>query len=296
MLFLCHQRYRSNKEQQARARDTRTFRPHSHENPFVMDLFAYSDPRYSAGTVSCQNNWKKHSFLRTTGKQTMDHTENGFATQELDGHQNNIWNDTPYKTRNPHLAGINPGTIVNCRDGDPEDHPVRQPYRPKPRQTPYGDGTAKGNHSLIVAPSRAYLPTPGWRLVDEVPTPSSIYLDTLSVAEDNELDHQLLTLTSITRPETVIYSNQGYNWDPSANKPCSYRTSVDPEACMTTLSGSEDNRGHLAAARQKPPFNGLHQSSPPPRPPKSPLRKAPSTWTVLDVSFLPDLSFRSSIA
>jgi len=289
MLFLCHRRYRTNEKQQVRARNVRT---HPRENPFSVDLFAYSDPRYPAGTVSRKNSWKKYILPRVAEEQVMDHRENGFSTQRLNKHRDDIWDDTPYNTRDTHLAELNLGTVVDCRDGNPEDRLVRRPYKPKPKKTPRGGGTTKRsrNNSLVITPSRAYFPTPGWRRFDEVPPSTPIYLDALAVARDNEPDHQLPTPPSIARPKTAICPNQSHNWGPSANEPCSYMIPAHPEACMTTPPGSEDNRCCLAVAGQKPPFDGLRQSLPPPIPPKSPFRKASSTWTTVDVSFLTSLS------
>jgi hypothetical protein len=300
ILFLCHRQYRVN-EQQARAQNMRILRPHSRENPFAADTFAYSDTRYFAGTVSRRSSWKKRPSLRAMDEKAMDHTENRFSTQGLNGQQNNTGNDTPYKIRNPHLAGINSGAAVDCQDGNLEGLLTRHPYGPNPRQSSYGDGTMKRSHSLVVVPSRIYLPT-HWRRISGVPSPPPICLDTLSAAEDDKADHRLPTPASIARPKPAICSNQSDNWGPSPSKPCSSRISVDPKPCMmTTPPGSEDDCGCLAAARQKPPFDGPSQSLPPPRPPRNPLRKTPSMRTMPDVSFLtclPDLfspSFEHSL-
>ena len=283
MLFLCHRRYRIKKEQHVRALNMRISQPHSRGNPFLVDPFAYTSPRCSIGTVSRQNSLKKQPFLRATDELVMDHTENGFSTQGFNEQQKDIWDDTPDEIKNPHLVEINLGATVGRRDRDPEDHSVRQPYRPKPRQTPHGDGTTGRTRALVIAPSRAYHPSPGWRRIDEIPSPA--YLNTLSVAEDDESDHQLPTPTSITHPKAAICPDRIYSRDASTNKPWPYGISVDPEDCMTTTSCSEDDCDRLAIARQRPPFDGLRQSSPPPRPPKSPLRRAESIRAMPDVSF-----------
>ena len=82
ILFLCHQRYRINKER-ARTRNMRSFQLHSRENTFIVDPFAYSDPYYSAGAVLRQGSWKKHPFFRETDERATDHAERGFSTQGL---------------------------------------------------------------------------------------------------------------------------------------------------------------------------------------------------------------------
>ena len=289
MLFVCHRRYRTNKKQRVRVRNVCT---HPRGNPFSTDLFAYSDPRYPAGTITRQNSWKKCILPRIAEERVMDHTENGFSTQRLSKHRNDTWDDTPHKTRDPHLVGLNLGTVVDCRDGNPEDRLVRQPYKPKPKKTPRGGVTTKRNQNnlLAITPSRAHFPTPGWRRLDEVPTSTPIYLDTLPVAKVNEPDHQLPTPPRIAHPKTAICPNQSHDWGPSANKPCSYMIPALPEACTTIPFGPEDNRCYPAVAGQKPPFDGLRQPLPPSRPLKSPFRGASSTWTTLDVSFLTSLS------
>ena len=251
VLFLCHQRCRINKER-ARTRNMRSFQLHSRENTFIVDPFAYSDPQYSAGAVLRQSDWKKHPFFREAGERATDYAERGFSIQGLNVQWKDVWNDAPYQTESLHLAKIEPGTVANF------------------------DGTTKGNRSLVTTPSRAYLPTRSWRRISEAASSPSMYLDTPSVAEDDELYHQPPTPTSITRPKTAVCPNQSVDWGTSTNKPCSHKSWVDLEARTTTPPGSEDNRGCPAAARQKSPSDELRQPLPPPRPPRNPLRRPPA--------------------
>ena len=285
LLYLCRRRYRSSKERRARARDMRIFNPRSHENQFVVDPFAYSDPHEWNTMVSRQNSWKKNHFLGETDKQTMGHTENESSIQGLNRQRSDVRNDALYGAR-----GLRPA-VTNCRDQDTEGPLVHQRYPPKPQQTPYGNGTTNRNPSLKITPSREYLPLFSWQSISEVPPSPSIYPATLPVAEDDEPDHPLPTPTSIAPPKPAAFPNQGCNWGTSANKPRSYRVPVNHEAYMMAPLDSEDDRGFPAVARQKTPCD--EPRLPPPIPPRSPLRRVLSAQTMLNVSFF---TFPSSLS
>lgn len=283
-LFICRRRHQRKRQQNHWAQNVRTPRPHTGENPLVADSLARSDLRDSASMLERQNSLKKPLVIRTPDEQAMEHTESKLSTQGLDRHRSVVRNDTLHETWSPRLARNNHGIIVNSRNWDSDDPLARQTYCPKPQNLSYGNGTLHKNHSLMITPSRAYLPFPNWRRVSDTPSCSSVHPSTPPTAEE-EPDHQLPTPTSIACLNPAVVPNPSYSWGASAKNTSSYRSSASHETHMMTTPDSEDDRGPPIARRQNLSSDGLRQSFPPSIPPKNPLRKAHSMRTMLNVSF-----------
>ena len=285
MFLLFRRQQRGNEQQKFLARNGRIFQPYLHENPFAVDRFlpdvASSDHHDPVSTVERENSWGKQPFPVETEEEAMENAENAFSILGLNRRQNDVWNDTLYRT----------GTVVDLQNRDSDDRWARQSYQTKRQKTSYGDSTISGNYPLITTPSRAYLPFPSWRRFSETPTSPSIYPASLSATDDDEPDHWLSTPTSIAHPKIAVLPSQSYNWGSSAKKPRSRRVPVNPEAYIMTPFDSEDDRDSSIITQQKAPFEELRLSSPPPIPLKSPLRRAMSMRTMLDVSFLTPLNY-----
>ena len=249
-----------------------------HGSTFTDDPFAYSNPRDSNATTELQHTWEKHSSLSATDEQGMGYVEN-----DLNAHRNEAGENVLYETKNPRLAGVNPGIVINYRNQNP-DNPFsdRQAYQPDPQLSSNARNPTSINRLSPVPPSQAYLPFPNWRRASDTPSSPSMYPSTLPMTEDDESDCRSPTPTNAAIPKATAGPNQSYNWGASANKPNSYRINPGP---YLTPPNSSDGHGPPTTVQQRQSSDDQRQSVPPPIPPRNPLRRALSMRTILNVSF-----------
>lgn len=276
-LFLCRRRRRANRQPRARARDRHISQPSMREISFADDPFACANPRDSTTATERQYRWEGNSSFSATDEQAAGYVEIGSLTSGFTAQRNDVGDNILYETKNPRLAGTNPGIVVNYRN-QPVDDPFsdNQIYQSKLRPTSSSRSSPINNMSTV-APSKAYLPFPNWRPASQTSSAPSIYPATLP--DDNDSDHQPPTPTSITYPKTATGSSQSYNWGASARKPNSYGIPVNFGA-YTTPSDSDEEQGSSTGVQQETPSVGYHQYVPP----RSPLRAAMSMRTLLNVS------------
>jgi len=284
MIFLYHRRNRRARQCQIRKRDMRISQPRMRENPFADDPFAYSNPRDSATTAESRQRWENSSSLNTTDEQAMGYVENTSSAHGFNIQRNDVGENILYETKNPHLAGINSRVVVNYRNPNTDDpFSDRHVCQPKPGPASRGQGHTTIDHLVAVTPSRAYLPFPNWQRVSETPSSPSIYPASLSAEGSDEPD-QLPAPTTIAFSKTPGVPNQSYNWGARAKKLSSHRVPVNPEVYVTQPS-SDDSQSSPTVAQQEPPSDEQRRSVPPPIPPRSPLRRAMSARTILNVGF-----------
>ena len=269
LVYACLRQYRR-KKQQGRALKMQISRPYSDEIPITMDPLPFPDPSESITVVSRQNSWKMHPYAASVvDEHEMEHTENVLSTQGY-----NMWRgDGLYDPANPRSVWVNPGIAATCSDRDIENPFVHKQYQPKAQRIPDGVGTPHTHHPSVIIPSRAYLPFPSWRRIPDTASSPPVYSATLFVGADDEAEHLLPTPRSIARPKAAAFSNQSYNLGVNANESRSHRTFVKPDTYAITPSNTGKNHGSRTFARQYPPSDRIRQSSPPPVPPKSPLRR-----------------------
>lgn len=278
-IFLCCRRHRRNKQPPLQAQDSDVSLTQMHDNPFADDPFASFGPSDSVRTAEHQYRWERRSSFDATDEQAMGYVESTSSTHGFNVQRNDVGDNVIYETRNPRLAGINPGIVVNYRDQNPEDPFSDRPvYQSMPRQASYGKGPTAINHFSAVTPPQAHLPFPNWRRVSETPSSPSVYATSLPAAEDSESQPSTPTSFTFRKPTTV--PSQSYNWGASAKKPSSYGIPVIPEAYITPPNSDDGRDTPVQRERQ----SGEHQYTPPSIPPKSPLRTAMSMRTLLNVS------------
>ena len=276
-IFLCCRRNRRNKERQALARNPPIYQPKIRENPFTDDddPFASSNPCDSAGTTVLQHSWEKPSYLSATDEQGTLYVENGFNTQRSE-----VGNNVLYETKNPRLAGVNTGVVINYRNQNTEDpFSDRQAYQLDSQPSSYARGPTTINRLSPIPLAQAHIPFPNWRRASDTPSSPSMYPSTLQATEDDESD-RVPTPTPVATHKAAAGPNQSYNWGASANKPNSYRVNQ----AYVTPPDSSDGHGPPTIRQQRLSSDGHRESIPPPIPPRNPLRHALSMRTLLNVS------------
>jgi len=207
----------------------------------------------------------------------MGYVENGFNTR-----RNQVEDNILYETKDPRLAGVNPGIVINYRNQNQVDpFSDRQVFQQNSQPSSYARGPTTINRLSPVPISQAYLPFPNWRSASVTPSSPSEYPPTLPVTDDDESDHRPPTPTNVTYPMTTAVPNQSYNWGASANKPPgSYRV----HSAYITPPDSSDGHGPPTIIQRRLSSDGQRQSVPPPIPLKNPLRRVMSMRTILNVS------------
>jgi hypothetical protein len=225
MAFLCHRRYRRNKQLPVRVRDLDAFQSQPHKGLFTDDPFARSVPRDSAVLVEGQHNWEKHPTHSTMEKYAL---EGGFASRWLGDQRAGMWDDTLYEVGRAYLTEANSGFVPNHQGqgpGDPKDQSTSQP-------PPYDEGPAAVDHTLKITQSGLYLPSTNPRPISQMPSLPSIYPATLSVVEDDDSIHPLFTPTTFVCPGDTSISDANANCGPNARGCGSHRVPVEFEANM----------------------------------------------------------------
>lgn len=260
MLFVCCRRYRRNLALHARARDRCVV---------VLNL--------NDSTSKRQHSRGRKSFRGSTDEQMLEYAGNEFViqgpTEQQSDESHVIW----YGSNRRHSVEIRTTRGTNDRNPylveDPLDHHENPPksHTPSIEEIP-----ATPNRSLIISPSRAYLPFPNWRRHSRPPSSPSVHPVTLRAEEDGDSIRQLSTPMSILYPETVSVRNQDSDRDTITEKPVLHDSPVTPP-------NLEPDRGNSDGSHTDPHGDGPYRYSPPPIPSKSPLRKALSMRTMLNV-------------
>lgn len=260
MLFVCCRRYRRNLALHARARDRCVV---------VLNL--------NDSTSKRQRSRGRKSFPGSTDEQMLEYAGNEFViqgpTEQQSDESHVIW----YGSNDRHSVEIRSPRGTDNRDPylveDPLDH---QENPPKSHTPSIDENPTTANRSLIITPSRAYLPFPNWRRHSRPSSSPSVHPVILPVEEDCDSVRQLSTPMSILYPETVSVRNQDSGHDTITEKPVLHDCPVAPP-------NLEPGRGYSDGSWADPYCDGPYQYYPPPIPSKSPLRKALSMRTMLNV-------------
>ena len=246
--FLRCRRYRRNQLPQARAQN-RCLPLCMCKQPFTTSSFVCCNCCDSVPAIGRNNSSGKRSFHGATDEQARKRLENGSGIRELGSQPTNMEDDIVYDIKHPDPAEI--GIAISYEDQDPGDTEDRLVYKSKPQPSPHKKGPGPANHSLVISPSRAYIPPASWQRLSRPPSSPSIRLAELSGEDDNDSDYQLRTFS---RPADL--PSKCYDRGPRAEEPDSYRVPVDPETHTRTPPNLGNDLVRTAASATNQPGGG----------------------------------------
>lgn len=278
MVFWCCRRNQKNLLLQARARERRTHLRHKCKHPLVTNSFEYKNVLHLASAVRRQDSRRKKSPHGVVDERMLEYMEKGYVTKALTKRQSNVGDGTLYGVKEPDLAGAAPEFALN--DGNPAKPLDRQAYQQNSQPPLREKCLPTVIHSPTITPPRAHVPFHSWRL-SRPPSYRSIHPIILTMEEDDDSVYQLPIPTSI---ETTAVQNQSSDGS-SPREPGSCAVPVNPETYLTIPPNLRDGQGHRSISPMDPLCDRSSQTRPPPIPPRSPLRRAMSMRTMLNVSY-----------